>query len=592
MVLRVADPTYDEQCARLSDMYVEVVIVRSEDVQPAPMDDDAMPRPYEPVDVLAAQATPPITSTSARGPIHPADLFQPRTRRVLLKGQPGMGKTTFLNKLCTDWCAGLLPMFDWVFLLPLRDLSDGDCRSKQSLAEVLHTQLRECMPRGFTHEDLDELMNESPSRVLILLDGYDEFDPACCPVINDFIRGTNTSRRLVLTTRPSALESLEALTCRPGKPFDTKADVLGFGPGAQEEYAGKFFSEPQHADMAASLRTQLQSSMMLRGLLQSPLMLRFACALTLNRWTPTSSTEALPRTITKLFTEINKYKIECAQQDLGGSVTRGAIDDALAQLQELAWWGIEQGRLHFSLADLAARGIDVVAGAPLPLALQLGFLQRKMRGGGGGRGTTVTVGEFWCFPHLAMQENLAACWLVSNGTVMTIFETLGGQGHHDIAPRFDMVWRFASGLLKETGARELIQAIVCAATRQSTRRLTIVTLQCIAEAASDVTEEQAVGLRALLQPITAEGKLDLADSSLSRLDMCNLAEVLPTLTLMSLNLSANTLDDEMATTLAGALVGCTALRRVVYVRRGSETRSEFMFAFLLVYSSGRIATFR
>ena len=310
VVLGVSGADRDERRARLSDMYVEVALVQSKDVlQTAAMDDEA---PLAPAEVLADQAMLPITSTSTRGPLRPADLFQRNTRRVLLKGQPGMGKTTFLNKLCTDWCAGRLSMFDGVFLLPLRDLSEGACRDMASVAEVLHTQLDDLMPRGFTYEDLKDLFKTWRDRVLILLDGYDEFDPACCPVINAFIQGTTTLARLVVTTRPSALESLQALTkCAKGKPFDTEADILGFGSAAQREYVGKFFYEAEHAELATSLRTQLQSSMMLRGLLQSPLMMRVACEMCLDRWTTTAaSTVALPGSITKLFEEIKDLLIK------------------------------------------------------------------------------------------------------------------------------------------------------------------------------------------------------------------------------------------------------------------------------------------
>ena len=51
------------------------------------------------------------------------DLFKymkPEGNRILVKGYPGIGKTTFTHKVASDWATGNLPQFDVVLVLKLK----------------------------------------------------------------------------------------------------------------------------------------------------------------------------------------------------------------------------------------------------------------------------------------------------------------------------------------------------------------------------------------------------------------------------------------------------------------------------------------
>ena len=47
--------------------------------------------------------------------------------KILIKGDPGMGKTTLLKKVVWDWARGLFKMFSIVFFVFLKFVQPGEC---------------------------------------------------------------------------------------------------------------------------------------------------------------------------------------------------------------------------------------------------------------------------------------------------------------------------------------------------------------------------------------------------------------------------------------------------------------------------------
>lgn len=107
----------------------------------------------------------------------------PAPKKLLILGQPGVGKSTMSQYMAYRWGAGTLwqNRFDYVFWIPLRQLRDEPAKSEWSLAKILYEH---CInPADDSEKSLDEtgyiqalqtLLNQSNSRILFLLDGYDE----------------------------------------------------------------------------------------------------------------------------------------------------------------------------------------------------------------------------------------------------------------------------------------------------------------------------------------------------------------------------------------------------------------------------------
>ena len=64
---------------------------------------------------------------------------------MVVRGQPGTGKTTMLNRLCADWVEGRVPLIDLVFLVNLRSLVDTRYE-RMGLAEVVTSQFGGVLP--------------------------------------------------------------------------------------------------------------------------------------------------------------------------------------------------------------------------------------------------------------------------------------------------------------------------------------------------------------------------------------------------------------------------------------------------------------
>ncbi|KAG8509295.1 NACHT, LRR and PYD domains-containing protein 3, partial [Galemys pyrenaicus] len=191
-------------------------------------------------------------------------LFEPDAQRpepvltVVLQGAAGIGKTMLARKVMLDWAAGRLyrDCFDYVFYIHCREVSLGvQC----SLGELI----RGCCPGPCA--PLGCILSR-PARVLFLLDGFDElqgaFDERTEPLCTDWrhaARGdvllTSLIRkqllpeaRLLVTTRPVALEKLQHLLDRP-----RHVEVLGFSVARRREYFFKYFADAGRARAALRL---------------------------------------------------------------------------------------------------------------------------------------------------------------------------------------------------------------------------------------------------------------------------------------------------------------------------------------------------
>ena len=157
-----------------------------------------------------------------------------KPRKVLIEGDPGMGKTTYSQKLAYDWANkqhewdASFPAIEVLLLLRCNDI-------KSSIWEAIDEQI--------LSEDIDEkaketffkYIKENQSKVLLLLDGLDEADPRerdiylsllTCKLLPDC--------HVVITSRHEVGKKVSRYC-------DNLWEIVGFTKEDSKRFIGKYF---------------------------------------------------------------------------------------------------------------------------------------------------------------------------------------------------------------------------------------------------------------------------------------------------------------------------------------------------------------
>ncbi|KAH3747695.1 hypothetical protein DPMN_182124 [Dreissena polymorpha] len=135
--------------------------------------------------------------------------------RVFLQGEPGMGKTTFLNKLALDWCNAVsehnpdhkatfsdvdtLKEFRFLFQISLRDAID-----QRDVLEMIKTQIIDMIYTGDKREETAKLLPQIMERepCIIIMDGLNEWVDRLNKCVIPLLAQCLTKCVSVITTRP------------------------------------------------------------------------------------------------------------------------------------------------------------------------------------------------------------------------------------------------------------------------------------------------------------------------------------------------------------------------------------------------------
>ncbi|XP_068700007.1 uncharacterized protein [Montipora foliosa] len=163
-------------------------------------------------------------------------------RIVLIEGEPGMGKTTYCQKLAYDWATKQdrewdesFPSVEVLLLLRCREIESSiwDAIDDQILPEEIDPEMKETFFR---------FVRENPSKVLLVLDGLDEADPQKLAVYLSLIqRKQLPGCHIVLTSRHEAGDKVRSFS-------DTLLEILGFTRSDAKDFIRKYF---RHAKQVA-----------------------------------------------------------------------------------------------------------------------------------------------------------------------------------------------------------------------------------------------------------------------------------------------------------------------------------------------------
>ncbi|XP_073257638.1 uncharacterized protein [Porites lutea] len=317
--------------------------------------------------------TDEITNMTATFKAH-TECLSPRT--ILIEGDPGMGKTTYCQKLAYDWATKKdewdpsFPEIEVLLLLKCNEIQSNiwEAIDDQILPEEMEDQAKECFFK---------FIRENQSKVLLVLDGLDEVDPSNLKLLSSLIQGKDLSGCYIVVTSRHEAGSKVRRYC------DTLWEIEGFAKKDAISFILKYFKNINKEHLAWKLLErvwdepfilQSQPDRDLSDLTKNPLNTALLCVIC------EDFEGVFPTSRTELYTDIvlcvlrryeQKQGLASKNEDLMTVYKKELID-----LGRMALESLVKGELYFE-EDKSDGGFIVLSKFGF-LSLQTGGSKRKV----------------------------------------------------------------------------------------------------------------------------------------------------------------------------------------------------------------------
>ena len=347
-------------------------------------------------------------------------------KRILVEGQAGIGKSTFVKKLSLDWVEpdetsvseerNVLKKFELVLFIKLREVSHCD-----TLRDVIRCS--DLFPEEDKHltDDFLRYITENQDKILIVFDGYDEYGKGSNSDVYRVFKADKLRDCCVLmTSRSSQADDVREYA-------DVEATVTGFSAEDIREYLEKRLGKTEANNLVKHLEKRR-----LIDTAKVPLLALFFSIL----WGK-GKEEFIARARTKVFREVIQCILDYGHRKWPSSHYK-TIEDSenlLSELGRVALEALLNDDLLFEYGKLAAIKCEA------PTDVIHGFLQITEDP------ENVRPAERVSFIHKTIQEFLAAWYIVQKCI------SQGGLGPlkmyaNDLEKclRFENVFQFVCGL--------------------------------------------------------------------------------------------------------------------------------------------------
>ena len=318
------------------------------------------------------------------------DEDHPIRRRILVYGRPGIGKSTFTQKVAVDWANGrkkILEKFNLLLLIRLRDVCGiSDLCTMLKTAELLSAD------DPMAVNNLCEYVRQNQEKVLLILDGYDEYSGGKSSLIHQIWRGSQLRDCCVMiTTRPVKEDELRV-------PSHAQFELNGFDSWEQkEQFARKIL--PDEEDVEGLLEYLEEHD--LEEMAEIPLLLLMLCLL----WK--KKKPQLPTSRGEIYVEFIQTLLDhMAIKDSDNVATDKSIDEyqeELSKIGKLAFDALLEDCLHFNFSKFPP-------GDLFEKLIHVGFFQVSKL-------SALNREKIVSFLHKSVQEFLAAWFIVQEAKV-------------------------------------------------------------------------------------------------------------------------------------------------------------------------------
>ncbi|KIX03064.1 uncharacterized protein Z518_06614 [Rhinocladiella mackenziei CBS 650.93] len=395
------------------------------------------------------------------------DGHEKQPRRILIRGQAGVGKTTLCKKVVYDFTyAGMwADLFSRLLWIPLRRLKGRPAGYKvQNLFNDVfffdHTDGESAARK--LHEAIADSKHD---QTLFVLDGLDE-------VSQDFQKDGDVFRLLLyLLNQPNVIITSRPYGVLPSRldPPDLELETIGFYPEQVKSYVKKTFPDDPHK--AKEIQSFLQDHWIIQGLVRIPIQLDAVCL----TWDPAGNLGRVPETMTAVYQVIEQKLWKKDLERLGKIVDGIPLHNTILQeappsnierfaekeimlLEILAFTGLHNDVINFNLAflDTICKYFEFLESISLPSKIlqNVSFLRTSDP-------LPENHNRYYHFLHLTFQEYFAAryfvrrwksgqqleCLRLEDGSLEEISPTSFLQKHKYLA-RYNILWRFVTGLLQ------------------------------------------------------------------------------------------------------------------------------------------------
>ena len=167
----------------------------------------------------------------------------PNDRKVLMKADPGMGKTTLGKKVTWDWAKGLFNDFSIIFFVSLKLVNPNDL-----IENAIKQQNPELEGLGVSQQKLKALLNRYSKKILLILDGLDEHGLGPNGDVLKMIRNQMLlGCPVLISSRPHSTWGIEQY-------FPTIVRVDGFTKEEARKFVSNFFADENKIEQIMKFR--------------------------------------------------------------------------------------------------------------------------------------------------------------------------------------------------------------------------------------------------------------------------------------------------------------------------------------------------